>query len=65
MYGAVTIRLKDRKIVDGELLGFTTIPIPEVGIVIYGIVETFDGRFLARQLSEIKRAKTKMHKEST
>lgn len=59
MYGDVMIRLREGKVVSGKLLDFTTIPIVdaegEEKVIVYGILETESGDFLARQLSEIKR----------
>ncbi len=60
-YGAVKIRLRNGRITDGKLLEFLTIPIQdrdnntELKVLVYGVVETDDGDFMARQLSEIKR----------
>lgn len=65
MYGKVRIsrpssRKEEKSYADGTLLGFQVIPImngSKERHIVYGVVETDEGDFLARQLSEIKRIK--------
>lgn len=60
MIDNVAIRLRDGSIVNGKIWAFEPIPISydktgEYKVLIYAILETENGDFLARQLSEIKR----------
>lgn len=61
-YGTVRIRTSNGEFTAATLLEFLTIPVQprgapqgELKVYVYGVVETYDGDFVARPLGDIKR----------